>query len=77
MNIKTELLKDYISHIIRENIVDFEIDASKIADSRAIEALTEIQAIIKDESNSDFNAIEKIVCVFEKYNLDFGVRHDF
>lgn len=36
MNIKTELLKDYISHIIRENIVDFEIDASKIADSRAI-----------------------------------------
>ncbi len=77
MNIKTELLKDYISHIIRESIVDFEIDASKIADSRAIEALAEIQAIIKDESNSDFNAIEKIVCVFEEYNLDFGARHGF
>ena len=25
----------------------------------------------------DFEIVEKIVCVFEKYNIDFGGCHDF
>lgn len=25
----------------------------------------------------DFEAVEKIVCVFNKNDIDFGVRHDF
>ena len=28
-------------------------------------------------TNEDFEAIEEIVCVFEKYHLDIGIRHDF
>ena len=39
--------------------------------------LYEIQNVIKNEDYSDFEAIEQIVCIFEKYNIDFGVRHDF
>ena len=77
MNIKVELLKSYISDFIKYRIEDFEIDASQIADTVAIKMLREIQSIIKNESYSDFDAVEEIVRVFEKYNIDFGGRHDF
>lgn len=77
MKIKMEVLKGYITDFINNQLEDFEIDADKIADSVAINMLTEIQKIIKSESYSDFEAIEKIVCVFEKYGIDYGSRHDF
>ncbi|MBE7040051.1 MAG: hypothetical protein E7398_04930 [Ruminococcaceae bacterium] len=77
MNIKLELLKIYISDVINSKLEDFEIDASQIADTSAIQMITEIQKIIKDENYSDFDAIEEIVCIFERYNIDCGFRHDF
>jgi len=77
MNIKTELLKNYIADFINCKIEDFEIDASEIANTLAIKMLSEIQNVIKDESYSDFEAVEKIVCIFEKCGIDFGTRHDF
>ncbi len=77
MNIKLELLKRYIVDFINNNLENFEIDASKIADTVAINMLSEIQNIIRNENYSDFDAIEEIVCVFEKYKIDFGSRHDF
>ena len=39
--------------------------------------LSEIQKVIKNEAYSDFEAIEEIVCIFEKYDIDFGNCHDF
>ncbi|MBO4897405.1 MAG: hypothetical protein J5590_03815 [Clostridia bacterium] len=77
MNIKLEPLKKHIIDIIDAQICDFDIDVGKIADTTAVSVLSEIQSIISDEKNSDFDAVEKIVCVFEKYHLDFGGRHDF
>jgi len=77
MNIKLELLKSYIKDYIDNNLQDFEIDASEIADSKAINILAEIQNIIRNENYSDFDVVEKIVCIFEKYSIDAGFRHDF
>lgn len=77
MKIKMELLKSYIFDYINNNLENFEIDASQIADTTAVQMLSEIQKVIKDEHYSDFDAIEEIVCIFEKYNIDFGFRHDF
>ena len=77
MNIKVELLRNYISDFIKCRVEDFEIDASQIADTTAVQMLNEIQKVIKDENYSDFEAVEEIVCIFEKYNIDFGSRHDF
>ena len=77
MNIKTELLKDYMINFIKFKIEDFEIDASKVADTTAIQMLSEIQSVVKNVDYSDFEAMEEIVCIFEKYNIDFGLRHDF
>ena len=77
MNIKTELLKSYMAEFVKSEIEDFEIDASQIADTTAIQMLSKIQTVIKNESYSDFDVVEKIVCIFEKYNIDSGSRHDF
>ena len=77
MTIKLEILKEHITDFIKCRLEDFEIDASQIADTTATKMLAEIQRVIKDESYSDFDAIEEIVCIFEKYNISAGVRHDF
>ncbi len=77
MNIKTELLKSFIADYINNRIDNFEIDADKIANTVAIEILSEIQNIIKNDNYSDFEIVEEIVCVFEKYKIDFGNCHDF
>ena len=77
MNIKLELLRDGISDLINQKIDQLEIDISKIADSMAIVLLSEIQKVIINENYSDFDAIEEIVRLFEKYNIDTGFRHDF
>ena len=77
MNIKLELLRDYIDDFIKQRIEDFDIDASKIANTKAIQMLSEIQKVLKKEEYSDFDAMEKIVLIFEKNNIDFGSRHDF
>lgn len=77
MKIKVELLKTHISDFINSRIEDFEIDADDIANTVAIKILAEIQEIIKNDGYSDFERIEEIVCVFEKYKIDFGNCHDF
>lgn len=77
MNIKLELLKPHIIDFITNRIEAFDIDASQIADSTATKALSEIQKVIQNEDYSDFDAVEKIVCIFEKYHIDSGCRHDF
>ena len=77
MNIKLDLLKKHLSDFINNNIENFEIDASKIADTVATNMLSEIQQIIQNEKHSDSDAMEKIICVFEKYKIDCGFRHDF
>lgn len=77
MNIKVELLKNYITDFVKFRIQDFDIDASQIADTTATQVLTEIQSVVKNVDYSDFEAMEEIVCIFEKYNIDFGLRHDF
>ena len=77
MNIKKELLRSGIEDFIVNNLDEFEIDENEITNTVAINMLGEIQSIIRNEKCSDFDAIEKIVCIFEKYDVDFGSRHDF
>ena len=77
MDIKLELLSNAISELVMQRLDTINIDADKIADTVAITMLLEIQKIIQDDDVSDFDAIEKIVVLFEKYGVDAGIRHDF
>lgn len=76
MNIKLELLKGSIHDIIDSRLTDIVINADEIADTTAIKALSEIQSILASDID-DFEIVEKIVCVFEKYKLNVGRCHDF
>ena len=77
MQIKLELLKGAIFDAINEKLPYMEIDVDKIADTTAIKALSEIKEIIHDKEKEDFDVVEEIVRVFEKYHIDIGGRHDF
>lgn len=77
MKIKTELLKRAVTNIINSYIEDiFEIDADTIANTVAIKLLGEIQKIIQSD-DSDFDKVEKIVCLFEDNKISAGGCHDF
>ena len=76
MDIKVELLKCELIRKINEELDDFEIDATQIADTTAIKVLREIQQILKSDED-DFMTVEEIVMVFEKYGLDSLPCHDF
>ena len=86
MKLKYGLLASAISEAIYEKIRmyanfdtldELDIDVNEIADSTAIKALSEIQNVIQNDEISDFDAIEKIVKIFERYNISAGLRHDF
>ncbi len=77
MTIKTELVKSAVADIICKQLNDFEIDETKVADTRAISALAEIQKILFRDELGDFEKLDEIVSVFCEYDLDFGSCHDF
>ena len=77
MTVKTELLKQFLADAVCRNLQDFaEFDETLIANTTAIKALAEIQAVLKKDM-SDFETVEKIICIFEKYKLDPGSCHNF
>lgn len=76
MNVKVELLKEYVSDFINQKIEDFEIDADKIADSVAVKIIEEIKNVLNNEQSDDTEMIEEIVSIFEKYGIDTGYCHN-
>ena len=77
MNIKHELIQSHITEMVEKLLEENIVDCSSIADTNAIIILNEIKKVIADDSLSDFDAVEEIVCIFEKNNIDCGARHDF
>jgi len=77
MNIEMQLLQEELGRIVINHIKELDIDINNIVQTKALEVLRKIQDIVCDDNLSDFDAMEKIVCIFEEYGLDAGVRHDF
>lgn len=77
MDIKLQLLTNYITDLLRLQLPELSFDANEVADTTAISALREIQEIVKNDKLSDFEIVDEIVNIFGKYHLDFGARHDF
>ena len=74
--LKSDLIKKEVARLISDNIEDFEIDVDKIADTTAINMIREIQAVLI-KNPDDFEIVEEIVCIFEKYGVSAGICHDF
>lgn len=78
MDIKLEIFAGVVADAVNDAIRYIHIDTDDVINSVALKALCEIQGIIQDETvEDDFDVVEKIVAVFEKYNIDAGFRHDF
>ena len=77
MDIRFELISKGIAEYVISRLGRMDIDINEITQTTAINALSEIQEVIKNEEISDFDAMEMIVCIFEKYEIDAGPRHDF
>lgn len=77
MDIKLELISNEIVEIVRRRLENIEIDANQIAQTTAIAAINEIKQYIQNDEVSDFEVVEQIVLIFEKYHISAGSRHDF
>lgn len=77
MELKLELLTSGILDAIINSLKKSDIDIDCIAQTTAISALEDIRECIKNDNLSDFDVIEEIVNIFEKYHIDCGCRHDF
>ena len=80
MNIKLELLRESIMEGISNSIYTAlkyaEIDVEPSVNSLAVKSLSEIRGIIiNQEISEDFDVVEKIIEVLEKYNIYAGDRH--
>lgn len=77
MKVYTTLLKKLLVKSVWQSISQLKIEEynSKI-ESEAVSILSEIQRILMDEAD-DFEKVENIVLLFERYGLDCGGCHDF
>ena len=77
MELKTLLLYNTLAELIVKKLRKTNLDFTEIADTAAISVLSEIQKCVKDDSLDDFDAMERIVSILEKFNISSGNRHDF
>ena len=78
MDIKLDIFAGAVSDAINSAMQYIHIDTDDVINSVALTALNEIQSVIQNtEIVDDFDVVEEIVCIFEKYNINAGWRHDF
>ena len=78
MNVDLELMNSEIEGIVQKYIADIILQS----DSLCANAPKEIQEVLKngnivDGNKNDFEMIEDIICIFEKYHINSGSCHDF
>ena len=76
MKIKVELLKGYIADTVASQVKDLEIDPNRIANTKAIMMLSEIQALLQNNTMSEEDCLIEIGKVFAENRLDAG-KYDY
>lgn len=78
MDIKLDIFAGAIADAINSSIRYIHIDMDDVINSIALTALNKIKCVIQNmDIEDDFDVVEEIVCIFEKYNINAGERHDF
>lgn len=78
MDIKLELFAGAVADAINSMIRYIHIETNDTINSVAMAALNEIKYVLANQDiEDDFGVVEEIVCIFEKYNISAGGRHDF
>ncbi|MBR2499606.1 MAG: hypothetical protein IKB60_00850 [Clostridia bacterium] len=78
MDIRLEMFSKAVADSINAYLTYTEIDINDVVYTFSTAVLEEIKYIICNmDIEDDFDVVEKIVCIFEKYNIDAGGRHNF
>lgn len=81
MNLQQTLLLNLLSHYdLQVTFPGLEGSLSALAESQAVKALSQIQAVLRDDTLDDpecFHRIEAIVSLLEDSGMDCGNRHDW
>ena len=77
-----ELFKEILTSVLAKeevNIVfpNIKMNVAEIVDMECYKTLQKIKAVIENDSLSDFDCIEEIVCLLESMGSGGGSRHDF
>ena len=72
MRIKLDLVRSAIADVVASGITDLDIDINKIANSRAIEILEQIRAVMQNETLSAEGAISEISEILTENNIASG-----
>ncbi len=72
-----DLLKYIIRQEVERAIIETEYNIADKIKFLSTEILKEIVAVLKSCELSDFDIVENIVCILEKYEIDCGTCHDF
>ena len=77
-----DLYKEILAKVLEKQKIhvtfpDLQINANEIVALQCYLGLQKIKTIIENDSLSDFECVEEIVCLFEKLGSDGGNRHDF
>lgn len=72
------LMEHELGHTLLELLGEHSLTELVVpaAEQRALGIVRNIQAVLDDESRSDFDCIEEIVCILEKAGVSTS-RHDF
>ncbi len=73
-----EMIEKELGRVAWQYLKHMTFDKNELILTSSAKALHEIQLVLlsADYSTSDFEIVEKIVCIFEKYGLDAGCCHD-
>lgn len=73
-----EIIEKELGRIAWQYLKHIHFDENELVLTISAKALHEIQLVLLSAncSTSDFEIVEKIVCIFEKYGLDAGCCHD-
>ena len=77
MSVSIDLFTDSLADFIKEELTFKKFNAKKAVNTKAVRILQEIQDVLANDSMSDFDVVEEIVCIFEKYHISAEGRHDF
>lgn len=77
IEIEKELIYYELGRLMVEYIVNEKINYSALVENRAANILALIKQTISDEAISDFEKVDKIVELLNKYGIETGNCHDF
>ena len=77
-SLSKELLTYVIKTEVENKIISMNDELSTKMHLLSLEILENVRNVLSQHDKlSDFEIVEKIVCIFEKYNIDCNSCHDF